>query len=78
MREWQPIETAPRDGTRILAFGGGLGEIAEVVSYNERVGCWNAPNDTLDDTDYEPDGYIRPTHWMPLPLPPRSGTRAGE
>jgi hypothetical protein len=70
MSDWQPIETAPRDGTRILAFGGGLGEVSDVVSYNDSVGCWNAPSDTLDDRDDEPDGYNRPTHWMPLPEAP--------
>ena len=63
---WMPIETAPRDGTRILAIGGGLANQAEVVSYNERVGCWNAPNDTLDDRDDDAEGYNRPTHWQPI------------
>lgn len=66
--EWQPIETAPRDGTRILATGGGIGgSTIEIVSYNERVGAWDAPNDTLDDRDDEPDGYNRPSLWQPLP-----------
>ena len=63
---WQPIETAPRDGTRILAIGGGLSEV-EVVDYNAKVGCWNAETVTLDDRDDESDGYNRPTHWRPLP-----------
>jgi len=70
MSDWQSIETAPRDGTRILGFGGGMGQIANVISYNERVGCWDTPYDTLDDRDEEENGYIRPTHWMPLPAPP--------
>lgn len=64
---WQPIETAPQDGTRILATGGGLGKEVEAVTYNERVGCWSAETCTLDDTDHEPDGYSRPTHWQPMP-----------
>jgi hypothetical protein len=64
---WQPIETAPQDGTRILATGGGLGKEVEAVTYNERVGCWSAETCTLDDTDHEPDGYNRPTHWQPMP-----------
>jgi hypothetical protein len=74
---WQPIETAPRDGARILGTGGGLGRsVVEIVSYNERVGAWDAPNDTLDDRDDEPDGYNRPSHWMPLPAAPTSDEAA--
>ncbi|MCK1577737.1 hypothetical protein [Bradyrhizobium sp. 174] len=64
---WQPIETAAQDGTRILATGGGLGETVEVVTYNERVGCWSAETCTLDDTDHESQGYNRPTLWQPMP-----------
>lgn len=70
MSGWQPIEAAPRDGSRILATGGGLQKEIEIVSYNERVGAWDAPNDTLDDRDDEPDGYSRPTYWMHLPDAP--------
>jgi hypothetical protein len=72
--EWRDISTAPRDGTRILAIGGGLGVASydvEIVSYNEVVGAWNTPNFTLDDRDDEPDGYCRPTLWQPLPAPPQ-------
>lgn len=67
---WQPIETAPQDGSRILGTGGGLADQVEVVTYNERVGCWNAETCTLDDTDQEPQGYNRPTLWQPLPSSP--------
>jgi hypothetical protein len=73
MSEWQSIETAPRDGQRILAIGGGLGIAPcdmEIVSYNTVVGAWDTPNFTLDDRDDEADGYCRPTHWMPLPTIP--------
>ena len=67
---WRDFITAPKDGSTFLATGGGLGSDIDIVNYNERVGCWNATNYTLDDTDHEPDGYSRPTHWMPLPEPP--------
>lgn len=70
MSEWQPIETAPRDGSRILATGGGLTSAVEIVSYDGRVGCWCAEVDTLDDTDFESQGYNRPRLWMPLPPAP--------
>jgi hypothetical protein len=71
MAEWQPIETAPRDGTRILATGGGLDANMEVVSYLVDTGAWETPNYVLDDRDNEAEGYSRPTHWMPLPAPPK-------
>lgn len=68
---WLPIdENTPRDGARILACGGALDE-PDIVSYNERVGAWNATNFTLDDRDDESEGYNRPTHWKPLPTPPK-------
>lgn len=66
---WRDMGTAPRDGTRFLATGGGLGADIDIVSYSERVGCWNATNFTLDDTDHEPEGYSRPSRWQPLPPP---------
>lgn len=86
MSEWQPIETAPRDGTAILLF------------YPE--GRWIDPGEANDsDGQVQPDmivarfdvewgkrsgmdancweGYYNafcgrgePTHWMPLPDPP--------
>jgi len=70
MSEWKPIETAPRNGKRILAFGGGLDRV-EIVSYNKKIGCWDAECFTLDDQDNDPLGYSRPTFWQPLPEPPK-------
>ena len=67
---WQPIETAPRDGTRILATGGGLGGEVDAVKYNDHVGCWDSAEYTLDDRDDESDGYCRPTRWRRIPTPP--------
>lgn len=64
---WQPIETAPRDGSRILATGGGLDDTIEVVSYNNQVGAWNTENYTLDDRADDAEGYNRPSHWQSLP-----------
>lgn len=67
---WQPIETAPKDGTRFLATGGGLANEIEVASWNDRVGAWNTESYTLEDWDNQTEGYSRPAHWMPLPKPP--------
>lgn len=75
---WQPIETAPQDGSRLLATGGGLQGTVEVCTYNEHVGCWNCETCTLDDRDHEPQGYNRPLFWQPLPEPPAATTRIQE
>ena len=64
---WQPIETAPRDGTAIL---GCQGWCIEVTAYHKgtkpyhRKEAWVVAN---DDEGYAQD--FQPTHWMPLPNP---------
>lgn len=63
--EWQPIETAPRDGTPILAYGVGCGPapyaaIAWEPVHESWACCWD--NWPLED--------YAATHWMPLPEPP--------
>lgn len=66
------IESAPRDGTRVLLYIFGLGIFC---AYWED-GVWCADD---NDHDYLPiRGYggatgRDPTHWMPLPLPPEEG-----
>lgn len=64
LMRWRPIDTAPKDGTDILIFAWGNSQI--VVSYDES----NAmhPWRTLDGIGYHKDS---PTHWMPLPEPPK-------
>ena len=60
---WQPIETAPKDGTPILVSGPGLNR-------GPFVAAWDA------DPEY-PETWRGPgcrvaglTHWQPLPTPP--------
>ena len=63
MSEWEPIETAPKDGTHILGYGEEWPEIAVVVYTTG----WDFY--PYSDTDV---GEL--SHWMPLPAPPTSGT----
>lgn len=65
---WQPIETAPKDGTLVLAWCvhpfrryGGEGYEGPVIAHwtNHNDGGW---------TWYGLTGQF--THWMPLPQPP--------
>ena len=67
MGEWQPIETAPRDGTRILVWPAwGVttkGTRAEVVVWRagKRTSGWEGPFGRIIP--------VAPSHWM-LPDPP--------
>jgi hypothetical protein len=64
MEEWQPIETAPKDGTDILVSLWG-GENMLVLCYNDENPKY--PWMSLDGPSYHKDA---PTHWMALPMPP--------
>jgi hypothetical protein len=68
--EWQPIETAPKDGGPFLAFA--------ASDHHARANYFGI----AQWADADPDFYntvagwfwpfaIRPTHWRPLPAPPQ-------
>lgn len=63
MSKWQPIDTAPKDGTQFLAWDGVCVENIKWWS-----GMW--VTSWCNDADYANHGA--PTHWMPLPEPPSS------
>jgi len=73
--EWQPIYTAPRDGTNILVYEhtkdwtGCEAKIFAVAYWNlAGSGGW----DIAFCGGYEFDQELNePTHWMPLPAPPK-------
>jgi hypothetical protein len=79
---WQPIETAPRDGTWVLLSGGECDHDEESDAKTRSVvGQWsNYCNGSTVDWHWQfawYDGgyygeYKKPTHWMPLPAPPQS------
>lgn len=71
--DWRPIETAPRDDTRILLYatlrGASLGGHDQKKDYGKWVviGAWSTCYETwVDGSQCTPE----PTHWMPLPAPP--------
>jgi len=82
MMQWQPIDTAPRDGTEILGYRYDCGVILI---------RWDAPENFLTEKECETlgesageyswiiadfvcgdrlEGSEVPTHWQPLPPPP--------
>lgn len=75
--EWQPIETAPKDGTDILVIeplNNCYGKITNAFWEKEQ-------NKIFDGHKITIEGYwaescdnqlvLEPTHWMPLPKPPQ-------
>lgn len=67
-REWQPIETAPKDGTHLLAYRPGW-HMAEA--------WWRAD---VPDAGWGGYGWFypswdQPTHWQPLPAAPAQPSR---
>jgi len=61
--EWQPIETAPKDGVTILVWDG---EAFDLCLWSDSEGFINAT--AWDDDEY---ASLAPTHWMPLPEAPQ-------
>lgn len=65
MADWQTIDTAPKDGSRILTWSDHLGRV---------VAFWFDPKVTPEPVGWIEagrDAYtLEPTHWMPLPDPP--------
>lgn len=62
---WQPIETAPKDGTPVLVENKGL---VTVARWNDGRGLFELVDGV--DSCGDPSVYPDPTHWHPLP-PPR-------
>lgn len=60
--KWQPIETAPKDGTDILVLL--WDRECCVVSYESDASDADYPWMTLDGSSYHLNA---PTYWMPLP-----------
>lgn len=74
--DWQPIETAPKDGSRVLIY------MPEASMLKVREAFWATPWDGAPEdqcywiTPFGPAGRgytilpVAVTHWMPLPAPP--------
>lgn len=78
---WQPIKTAPKDGTRIMFYD-------PMSSGLVHAGCWDAKfksefvgdelvyigawtDFAVESFSYEEYAEYNPTHWMPLPMAPK-------
>lgn len=68
--DWQPIKTAPRDGTEVLLTDGYHRAVAswrpdEWPDANQETSCWSI-SDWHNDPIHLRGGYMA-THWMLLP-----------
>ncbi len=64
--QWQPIETAPKDGTTIIGFDPLRNMPHRDLETVEFMRCIRG--EWLDPSTYT----CRPTHWMPLPKGPKA------
>lgn len=68
MSEWQPIATAPRDGTSILTYP----HYAVTSWVSEDVYPGPGWSDGWDEGIERWKTTDKPTHWMPLPKSPHA------
>jgi hypothetical protein len=65
MSEWMPIETAPKDGANCLVYSEGEIKIGLFIGDKWLAEDWNG------DCCGCKRELIFPTHWTPLPPPPK-------
>jgi len=73
---WQPIETAPKDQKVLVITCSGVMFIAEVFLYGKAKGRTGYDFGNVSASIWFPyckgrEEYDTPTHWMPLPEPPK-------
>lgn len=70
MFDWQPIQTAPKDGTVVLVWSEGDYHLASYID-------GPVPGWLQKDACFVLSGHMEPpTHWRPLPLPPQRQHKA--
>lgn len=67
-REWRTIETAPKDGTHIIAYTA-VFDVFGKEYWRPVVLRWSLSENAWDF-------HAKPTHWQPLPKPPRQKEEA--
>ena len=74
--EWKPIETAPKDGFPYLFFYPNAIGMRRYSSRYWATGEWRHGGKTITEGWSDEWRQLRleddPTHWMPLPEPPKS------
>lgn len=63
--EWRPIDTAPKDGTRVLLSDG-------VTVWTSFWSDWGGQVKARWEPEGDADPAALPTYWMPFPPPPKA------
>ena len=76
MTDWQPIETAPRDGTKIILYVEGSvveGHFDDHYGWGDDTEAekWRVVSLPFHGCDCCSHPNALPTHWHPLPAPPK-------
>lgn len=71
---WQPIETAPKDGSRFLSYSSERCKRCPPWASGVSVIHWDGEWWMLTDGSH----LHSPTHWIPLPEPPAEFFGAGD
>ncbi len=72
--QWQPIETAPRDGSAIISLVHGKVVIVKytgIIDWFDETTCGASRYAWIEEGAEDADNELLPTHWMPLPEPPQ-------
>jgi hypothetical protein len=73
MNDWQPIETAPKDGRQVIVVVDGrvkIGRWANVINTDHGVVTYAHQGWSIPDM-FAFGNTPEPSHWMPLPDPPK-------
>lgn len=76
MTDWQPIKKAPKDRSIIIGWFRPAGHGLLSTEWNTRCAWWDKEEKAWTDWavesfSYEEVQHYNPTHWMPLPEPPK-------
>lgn len=65
MSDWQPINTAPKDGREVILLGSDGVGVGTYLTTGDTIfkGGWRLPGDMFR----YPASGDNPTHWQPLP-----------
>lgn len=80
MSDWQPIETAPKDGRGLLLIDADA-QTPEAGTGYWAYGFWTCvdptPGEGVDRETIQAIRWVKPTHWMPLPEAPARTAQTG-
>lgn len=82
MADWQPISSAPKDGTRLLLWCSTRNDADDRLYIEQicdgehvdaaQIGFWDE-NEFNGVAGWVTEFIGKPTHWQPLPAPPEAG-----